>query len=111
MSMCLVHTWYCPSLDSAIADWLSQWIVVVVVGDMAISPMKVHSHIASFIACAAMMYSASVVDSVIIGCFLELHVTAPPPQEESIARYSVSAAVTHGRHPSSHLGLRGQCHR
>ena len=81
--MCLVCMWYCPSLDSAIVDWFSQQIVVIMVGNTVISPMKVHSHMASFIACAAEMYMASIIDNAMMGCFLELHTTAPPPRRKT----------------------------
>ena len=36
------------------------------------------SQSASFTACVAVMYSASIVDNVTIGCFLELQDMAPP---------------------------------
>ena len=43
-----------------------------------ISARNVHSQSASFAACVAAMYSASVMDNAMIGCFLELQDTAPP---------------------------------
>ena len=75
----LVLTW---TLDSVfmmdIADWLSQYSVVGDQSGCAISARNMQIHIHSFITCITMMYSASVVDNAMIGCFLELQETMPP---------------------------------
>jgi len=59
--------------------------VVVVEGDVVISPMKVCSHIASFVACMAKMYLASVIDNAMMGCFFRAPHDYSPSQEEGIA--------------------------
>ena len=43
-----------------------------------ISAIKVLIQRASFAACVAVMYSASVVESATIGCFFKLQETTPP---------------------------------
>ena len=78
-SICLVHEWYLLSLDNAIAPWLLLLIVIRRSGSLRSLARNVHSHSASFAACAWAMYSASTVDKATICCFLELQLTAPRP--------------------------------
>ena len=54
----------------------------MVVGNVVISPMKAWSYMASFVECAVVMYLASVVGNMMMGCFLELHATALPPMKK-----------------------------
>ena len=61
------------------AAWLFQNIVVKVLSGIVSSPTNIWSHMASFVACVAAIYCASIIDNVIIGCFFELQVMAPPP--------------------------------
>ena len=78
ISMCLVHEWYWSFFVTHIADWWSHLRVVGELSSCAISMMNMQIHRASFAAWVAAMYLASVVDYASIGCFFELHETAPP---------------------------------
>ena len=78
MSICFVQVWCGPFLDSTMADWLSQCITVGTVGGEVSDPTRVCSHTASFVACAAATYLASMVEMVTIGCFFKLQATALP---------------------------------
>src|SRR5882724_500362 len=77
-SICFVLTWNWPSLDRAMVAWLLQFNTVGVDNGLVISRRNALSQRASFVAWAAAMYSASVVESATRGCFLELQLTAPP---------------------------------
>ena len=66
-------------MDSTMADWLSQCKTNCMVGGKVSDPLRAHSHMASFVACTAVTYLASIVDRVTMGCFLELQATTPPP--------------------------------
>ena len=78
ISMCLVHAWNLLSFDNAIALWLSQ-LIVIGLSNPHIFWTNAHRYIASFTVWVCARYSASVLDNVIMYCFLELQVTAPTP--------------------------------
>src|SRR5277367_51819 len=78
-SMCLVRAWYVESLDSAMAPWLSQKIVVGPLRSAESSERSLRSHMASFAACVRPTYSDSVLERVMMGCFFELQDIAPLP--------------------------------
>ena len=75
--MCLVLTWNWLFLETKMANLLSQYTITGQVSGCVISTMKVLNHRASFMVCMVMRYSASVLESVIMGCFLELQETVP----------------------------------
>ena len=64
----------------AMVDWLSMWRVVGEDMSCLSSESKSLSQTASLAAWAPAMYSASVLERVTVGCFLELQLTAPPPK-------------------------------
>ena len=76
--MCFILAWNWSLLETEMVDCLSQKIVTGQVSGLVISVMKVLNHRASFAACAAVMYLASVVKSMMTDCFLELQDTALP---------------------------------
>jgi hypothetical protein len=59
------------------ADLLSQYSVIGYASGHATSARNMHIQSASLEVYVAAMYSASVVDRVTMGCFLELQETAP----------------------------------
>jgi hypothetical protein len=65
------------------ADWLSQCSGVGVARGRKTSPMSRRSQRPSFAACVAATYSASVVESATISCFLAPHETAPPSMRKA----------------------------
>ena len=82
--MCLVRPWNVESLDKRIAPWLSQLRVVGKV-DWKIEEKSLSSlwiQMISFDECVRAMYLASVLDKVMIGCFLELQETTPLPMKK-----------------------------
>ena len=76
--MWFILAWNWSFLETEMVDWLSQKIVIGQVSGLIISVMKVLNHRASFAACVAAMYLASVVESMTTDCFLELQDMAPP---------------------------------
>ena len=60
------------------APWLSARMVTVLTGRLCKSLMSLRSHSASFVAAAAAMYSASVVDAATVCWRLLDQVMAPP---------------------------------
>ena len=80
-SICLVRPWKVESWDNRIAPWLSQNKVVGVekekIRDNSVRNLWIHR--ISFEACVSATYSASVLDNVTIGCFLQLQETIPDP--------------------------------
>jgi hypothetical protein len=78
-SMCLVRSWNSGLHAIAIVDWLSTWSTV---GESRSKPSLMSNHLnqtTSFVACAATMYSASVLERVTEVCFFELQLTTAPP--------------------------------
>ena len=80
LSMCLDLPWSLGSLAKATALSLSQKISIgsLIAGTTPRSPMKFFSHIASFAASLAAIYSHSQVESAIVSC-LELFQEIAPP--------------------------------
>jgi hypothetical protein len=64
----------------AIADWLLTWRVVGEDMSCLSSESKSLSQMASLVAWAPAMYSASVLERATVGCFLELQLMVPPPK-------------------------------
>src|SRR5260370_42447392 len=67
----------------AIADWLSTWRVVGALMFCFILFSSLRSQTSSFAACAAAMYSASVLDSATALCFFELQLMAAPASKKT----------------------------
>jgi len=79
-SKCFVHAWWVGFLVNDIAPWLSHRITIIFFSSMyPKSIINFVIHTASFLACVFAMYSASVVDNVIVGCRLLLQEMAPSP--------------------------------
>ena len=92
MSICLV--WVCNllSLDNAITPWLSHFSMTSLSNPL-ISPTNMCKYITSFVACICVMYSASVLNRVMMYCFFGPQVTAPVPMWNEYPRSSACAAV------------------
>ena len=76
MSICFVHVWNVEFFANEIADWLSLYMVILVGDSTPISPKNHQIQMASFVACARAIYSASVVERVTVGCHLLAHLMA-----------------------------------
>ena len=84
MSICFERVWNPAFIVYSIVPQLSTKMEV---GASGFSPSSVNScriHTFSWVAFDKAMYSASILDNATVGCFLELHVVAPP---ESIDTY------------------------
>ena len=79
MSICLVQLWNVKSFESRIAPWLSQKSVVGIEYEKTQenSERSLWIHKMSFEEWVSATYSASVLESVMIGCFLQLQDTIP----------------------------------
>src|ERR1700731_2485678 len=62
---------------SAIQPWLSVWMMVAIGWGNPKSESRERSQMASLVAFADAMYSASTVDNVTVGCFFKDHETVP----------------------------------
>ena len=80
MSKCLTLAWKAGSSDSVMAALLSQSNVVADVGGRPILENSVRSHIASFDASNAVVYSASHEDVATVRCHLDCQDTGPEPR-------------------------------
>ena len=78
MSMCFVLAWCMGFLASPIHLWLSLWITVAPFCGWPMSASKHRSQMASFVACVAAMYSASVEDRATVTCHLDDQLTGHP---------------------------------
>ena len=67
--MYFIHVWNWSFLDTEMANCLSQWRVTGCKRSQEISVRNIQIHKASFTACVAAMYLASVVDNATIDCF------------------------------------------
>jgi hypothetical protein len=78
--MCFLQTCYVGFFVNDITRWLSHWITIAFFFFMyPNSLMSFVIHMASLVACVLAMYSALVVDKMIMGCHLLLQKMAPPP--------------------------------
>ncbi len=79
-SMCFVRAWWVGFFVNDIAFWLLHQITITFFSSMyPKSIINFVIHMVSFVACVFAMYSASVVDNVIVGCHLLFQEMAPPP--------------------------------
>ena len=82
-SICLLHSWFTGFFASSIADLLSTWIIVASSYFDSILLSNLLSHIAWHTHQDAATYSASHVERVTIGCFLESQVNAVFPMKNT----------------------------
>ena len=72
-SICLVREWYVELFASAMHPWLSHMMDIGPSYTYPTSTKSCLRQTASFIQWSMAMYSASVVDNVMVGCFLHFH--------------------------------------
>ena len=75
--------WTWSSLDTVMADWLSQYRSIRFDKGHSISPRNIYIHIASLAAWVITTYSDSVVNSEMIACFLEFQEMAPQSMQNA----------------------------
>jgi len=71
--MCLAQKCKTGLFARAMQPWLSAKMIVVIVEGKSSSVRRVHSHIASLVAFADIIYSTSINKVTIVCCFLENH--------------------------------------
>ena len=75
-----MHLWNSGFHVMAMADWLSMWRMVGEDMSCPSSESKSLSQVASLAVWVPAIYSASVLERAMVGCFLELQLVAPPPR-------------------------------